>query len=252
MNPLSDLATDRIIASSNEDALKKLIQKAAERLKSFGQYKIIIEIHHNPLSIFKGRYRRYSITERLESMQIYLTFYIKLFDAFPQYQSYDVSRTLSSAILSSKFLEMNPIHRSQVDILLLTRNSLKPSTNDHLIFILRMIYEYKDDVANQPLLLGIYEQIMDKRLIYKVGFNLEESLKIYEILNEIMTEIKIPEYFDLERLFTYEFAYLYEYIVCYYDKRNSIRSFIVKDREHTKIPLRDMNEYQDAKIYQVI
>ena len=232
MNPLSDLALDRLIAASSDETLKELIRKAEIKLRNKGEYKIVQRV------MIKSIFKNHDITNEqfLEEIEIALRFNIKLLETFPSYTWINIE-IIKPMIIKSLFVQSrNPIDYTAI---------LGLSTYlDYSNYLLQQIYQYKDDINAVPLIIDLYQDTILADPLDKVGFSLEESLKLYEILNEVINKINIPEYFDPARL--------YDYIFYYHDHDYQFVSYVLKDRRDIKLPLEDMHPEMDARIYQVI
>ena len=83
---------------------------------------------------------------------------------------------------------------------------------DYYKYFLRKIYEYKesdntiytrnDFLNHDRTIFIIFEETIFNDFIRGImyGLTLEESLKMYEILNELIEENEIPDYFNLDNL----------------------------------------------------
>lgn len=254
MNTLVDQTINRLVSSYSDDILRRLIKAAGQKLKKENQYKIVINISF--ISLFRDFNQTYTINQYVEETEIVIKFLIKLVENFDIFDDVSLWPNMQILILEIGYSLFEPGEIRSLTTYL-----------DFLKYFLQKIFHNKEDDtrpykyiseflqtnnSNNKEIIQTYIDLISERNDFKYGFNLQDSLKLYEILNEFINENFIPDYFDIERIFHYELAYLYDYVVCYFNPHNEdFESVIIEDKLDINLnPLQLDVEYK-VRIYQV-
>lgn len=262
MNPdtLVSQTINRLVSSYSDDILNELIDKATVKLKGQTFYKIVTGIHG--FSIIIDHDKPYTINQYLEEEEIVIKCLIKLIENFDifDYETWPDTRwsKLKTVIASYNYsiFDRNEILSltSYAEYLKYFLQKIeKYKQFDDRLYLLRNLWNQIDHSINGQLIRIYEETVADKAMTgFKYGFTLSESLKLYEILNEFISENNIPNYLDIELIFHYVLVQLYDYVICYFDDdRGLFNAIIVRDKLNIKLKTNEMNLDFDVKIYQV-